>query len=161
MRDRESGRSRGFGFVTYGDPQEAQGAIDGLHEQELDGRRIKVNLANARGGGGGGGGGYSGLFYFARSFSFSDCLSFLQVEEEAIVEEEEATAVEEVATAVEATAAEAKAAMAEARAATAEAKAAAAEDMEAEATKVCATQVVLCIVLTYVIIGGGGYSSGY
>ncbi|PBK95670.1 RNA-binding domain-containing protein [Armillaria gallica] len=60
MRDRESGRSRGFGFVTYGDPQEAQGAIDGLHEQELDGRRIKVNLANARGGGGGGGGGYSG-----------------------------------------------------------------------------------------------------
>ncbi len=32
MRDRESGRSRGFGFVTYGDPQEAQGAIDGLHE---------------------------------------------------------------------------------------------------------------------------------
>ncbi|KAK0455399.1 uncharacterized protein EV420DRAFT_1630058 [Desarmillaria tabescens] len=58
MRDRESGRSRGFGFVTYGDPQEAQGAIDGLHEQELDGRRIKVNLANARGGGGGGG--YSG-----------------------------------------------------------------------------------------------------
>lgn len=160
MRDRESGRSRGFGFVTYGDPQEAQGAIDGLHEQELDGRRIKVNLANARGGGGGGGGGYSGLFYFARSLSLSDCPSFLQVVEEAIVEEE-ATVVEEAATAAEATAAEAKAAMAEARAATAVAKAAAAEDMEAEATKVCATQVVLCIVLTYVILGGGGYSSGY
>lgn len=159
MRDRESGRSRGFGFVTYGDPQEAQGAIDGLHEQELDGRRIKVNLANARGGGGGGGGGYSGLFYFARSLSLSDCPSFLQVEEEAIVEEE-ATVVEE-ATAAEATAVEAKAAMVEARAATAAAKAAAAEDMEAEATKVCATQVVLCIVLTYVILGGGGYSSGY
>ncbi|KAG7446466.1 RNA-binding domain-containing protein [Guyanagaster necrorhizus] len=63
MRDRESGRSRGFGFVTYGDAQEAQSAIEGLHEQELDGRRIKVNLANARGGGGGGGygsGGYQG-----------------------------------------------------------------------------------------------------
>ncbi|KAF8518731.1 hypothetical protein JB92DRAFT_2787076 [Gautieria morchelliformis] len=68
MRDRDTGRSRGFGFVTYGSSQEADAAIAGLHEQELDGRRIKVNLANARpsGGGGGGyggggsGGGYSG-----------------------------------------------------------------------------------------------------
>ena len=57
MRDRETGRSRGFGFVTYSTSQEAEAAIAGLHEQELDGRRIKVNLANARGGGGGGGGG--------------------------------------------------------------------------------------------------------
>jgi len=60
MRDRDTGRSRGFGFVTYGTPQEAEAAIAGLNEQDLDGRRIKVNLANARGGGGGGGGGYSG-----------------------------------------------------------------------------------------------------
>jgi hypothetical protein len=74
MRDRDTGRSRGFGFVTYGSQQEADLAIGGLNEQELDGRcvsqhsdvaalildrirRIKVNLANARGGGGGGGGG--------------------------------------------------------------------------------------------------------
>jgi len=57
MRDRDTGRSRGFGFVTYGTAQEAETAIQNLHEQELDGRRIKVNLANARGGGGGGGGG--------------------------------------------------------------------------------------------------------
>ncbi|KAL4080194.1 glycine-rich rna binding protein [Scleroderma yunnanense] len=67
MRDRDTGRSRGFGFVTYSTPQEADTAISNMHEQELDGRRIKVNLANARpatGGGGysagGGGGGYGG-----------------------------------------------------------------------------------------------------
>lgn len=57
MRDRETGRSRGFGFVTFGSSEEAQIAIDSLHEQELDGRRIKVNSANARPSGGGGGGG--------------------------------------------------------------------------------------------------------
>ncbi|EJT97372.1 RNA-binding domain-containing protein [Dacryopinax primogenitus] len=65
MKDRESGRSRGFGFVTFGTSQEAQAAIDGLNEQDLDGRRIRVNLANARppqggSGGFGGGGGYNG-----------------------------------------------------------------------------------------------------
>jgi len=59
MKDRETGRSRGFGFVTLGSQEEAQAAIDALNEQELDGRRIRVNLANTRSSGGGGGG-YSG-----------------------------------------------------------------------------------------------------
>jgi RNA recognition motif-containing protein len=34
MRDRDTGRSRGFGFVTYSDGQQAQDAINGLNEQE-------------------------------------------------------------------------------------------------------------------------------
>ncbi|KIJ67533.1 hypothetical protein HYDPIDRAFT_149199, partial [Hydnomerulius pinastri MD-312] len=53
MKDRETGRSRGFGFVTFNSSAEAEAAIAGLHEQELDGRRLKVNLANARPSGGG------------------------------------------------------------------------------------------------------------
>lgn len=60
MKDRETGRSRGFGFVTFGSGAEADAAIIGLNEQELDGRRLRVNLANAKPSGGGGGGGYSG-----------------------------------------------------------------------------------------------------
>ncbi|KAI9457422.1 RNA-binding domain-containing protein [Russula earlei] len=52
MRDRETERSRGFGFVTYGSQAEAESAIASMNNAELDGRRIRVNIANARSGGG-------------------------------------------------------------------------------------------------------------
>ncbi|KAJ7512083.1 hypothetical protein B0H11DRAFT_1843847 [Mycena galericulata] len=60
MKDRETGRMRGFGFVTYDTPEEAQAAIEAMNESDLDGRRIKVNVAGERGGGGGGGYGGGG-----------------------------------------------------------------------------------------------------
>jgi len=73
MMDRETGRSKGFGFVEMGSDAEAQSAINGMNGQPLEGRAIVVNEARPRedrpggfGGGGGGsrsgggGGGYGG-----------------------------------------------------------------------------------------------------
>jgi len=56
VMDRETGRSRGFGFVEMGD-DDAQKAIASLNGQDVEGRRLTVNEARPRQGGGGGGGG--------------------------------------------------------------------------------------------------------
>jgi RNA recognition motif-containing protein len=79
MMDRETGRSKGFGFVEMGSDAEAQAAVNGMNGQALDGRPLVVNEARPReerpggfgggsrsggggygGGGSGGGGGYGG-----------------------------------------------------------------------------------------------------
>ena len=66
ITDKFSGRSKGFGFVEMPNDDEAQAAIEGLNDQEFDGRTIVVKKAEPRenrGGGGGfrrgGGGGYN------------------------------------------------------------------------------------------------------
>lgn len=56
IQDRETGRSRGFGFVTFATEESMQAAIEGMNGKELDGRSITVNQAQSRRGGGGGGG---------------------------------------------------------------------------------------------------------
>ena len=67
IKDRETGRSKGFGFVEMANDEEAKEAMNGLNGSELQGRQIKVNEARPReerprsggrsGGFGGGGGG--------------------------------------------------------------------------------------------------------
>jgi RNA recognition motif-containing protein len=68
VMDRETGRSRGFGFVEMPNGEEATNAINGVNGQAIDGRNVTVNEARPReqrsgggfGGGGGGGGGRRG-----------------------------------------------------------------------------------------------------
>jgi cold-inducible RNA-binding protein len=63
ITDRDTGRSRGFGFVEMPSEGEARAAIEALNDKDLNGRPLKVNEARPRstsgGGGGGGGGSYS------------------------------------------------------------------------------------------------------
>ena len=61
IKDRETGRSKGFGFITFASQQAAETALS-LNGKDVDGRALKVNMAQekeSRGGGRGGGGGRS------------------------------------------------------------------------------------------------------
>src|SRR5215831_18757885 len=62
IMDRDTGRSKGFGFVEMGNDQEAQAAIQALNGKEIEGRALTVNEARPKteGGGGGGRGGRGG-----------------------------------------------------------------------------------------------------
>jgi len=56
VTDRDTGRSRGFGFVEMATNEEANAAVSRLNGTDLDGRQIKVEMANSSGGGSRGGG---------------------------------------------------------------------------------------------------------
>lgn len=64
IMDRDTGRSKGFGFVEMSTTDEGKAAIQALHDQEINGRKLTVNEARPREDrgprGGGGGGGYGG-----------------------------------------------------------------------------------------------------
>lgn len=69
ITDRDSGQSKGFAFVTLGDQSQLNAAIEGLNDQDYQGRALRVNASEPREarpsggggyGGGGGGGGYKG-----------------------------------------------------------------------------------------------------
>ena len=63
ITDRDTGKSRGFGFVSFSNGEEAKNAMSSMDGQDLEGRNIRVNLANERPAGNrgyGGGGGYGG-----------------------------------------------------------------------------------------------------
>ncbi|KAI9692954.1 MAG: hypothetical protein M1822_004949 [Bathelium mastoideum] len=61
VKDRDTGRSRGFGFVRFTQESDADAAIQAMHNVEFDGRTIRVDKASDRGSGGGGGGGSGGF----------------------------------------------------------------------------------------------------
>jgi len=60
ITDRDTGRPRGFAFVTMPEDNEAKAAIEALNGQEFEGRSLNVNEARPREGRGGGGGGFGG-----------------------------------------------------------------------------------------------------
>ena len=64
ITDRETGRSRGFGFVTFSTEQSMLDAIEAMNGKELDGHNITINQAQSRSGGGGRAGGAAAGYVF-------------------------------------------------------------------------------------------------
>ena len=62
VTDRDTGQSRGFGFVEMATSEEAQQAVQNINGKSLDGRSLKVEISKPKTNGGGGGGGRSGGF---------------------------------------------------------------------------------------------------
>ncbi|KAJ8357724.1 hypothetical protein SKAU_G00205180 [Synaphobranchus kaupii] len=60
IRDRETQKPRGFGFVTFENPDDADNALRGMNGKDVDGRQIRVDKAGKSGSRSGGGGGYRG-----------------------------------------------------------------------------------------------------
>ena len=60
VMEQDTGRSRGFGFVEMASAEEADAAVKKFNGQDMDGRRLKVEIAKSGGAGGGGGGYRSG-----------------------------------------------------------------------------------------------------
>jgi RNA recognition motif-containing protein len=67
VTDRDTGRSRGFGFVEMATVEEAEAAISRYNGTDYEGRRLQVEKAKSEGAGGGGGGRRGGSGGFARS----------------------------------------------------------------------------------------------
>ncbi|KAF8242402.1 RNA-binding domain-containing protein, partial [Wilcoxina mikolae CBS 423.85] len=67
VKDRDTGRSRGFGFVRYASDEDADRAIAEMNDTEFDGRRIRVDKATDRRAGGGG----FGMFNCPLNLSFN------------------------------------------------------------------------------------------
>ena len=84
ITDRETGRSRGFGFVEMPDETQGRSAIDALNETEFEGKVITVNVArpkterNDRGGFGNNGGYGRRRYWSVRSSGFSSGMSFIE-----------------------------------------------------------------------------------
>ena len=66
VMEQDTGRSRGFGFVEMASAEEADAAVKKFNGQDMDGRRLKVEIAKSGGAGGGGGGYRSGGGHAAR-----------------------------------------------------------------------------------------------